>query len=164
MTMIFHDYYVPIRNHWIYSTTALLTTFLACTIAWVFFRAPNLDSAHHLIMSMFHMPAIPQEWLVKWGSLGKWLIQQGYADHQTKPLIKGIHFLWISLLLAFVFLAPNTQEIFQKYKISISEPIFKTKHAIQWKANNIWLAIMVFVAIFAILNISELSEFIYFQF
>jgi len=164
MTMVFHDQYLSIRNHWIYSTIALTITFLTCTIAWVFFRAPSLESAHHLIVSMAHAPTIPQEWLMKWGSLGKWLIQHGYVDNQTKPLIKGIHFLWISLLLAFVFFAPNTQEIFQKYKISTSEPTPHSDHSIQWKANKIWLAIIVLVALFGILNISELSEFIYFQF
>lgn len=164
MTTIFDRQYTSIESHWLYSFFTLAITFLACTIAWVFFRAPNLESALNLIGSMLNPTTIPQEWLSKWGDLGKKIIESGYTDTQSTPLIKGVHFLWISLLLGFVFSAPNTQEMFQKYKISTSEAMPNSQTFIQWKMNKLWLVVTVLIATFAILNISELSEFIYFQF
>jgi alginate O-acetyltransferase complex protein AlgI len=146
---------------------AVLITFLAVVAAWVVFRADNISTAAGILKGMAGMNGfvVPDAWLHKWGMLGQWLTAHGYATAAfAYPLIMGgaINWIWISLLI--VWLAPNTQQIMAMYKPALDIPEGSKAKRLLWQPSHTWLAASVLCSVFAILSISEMSEFIYFQF
>ena len=118
---------------------SVTATFLAVTVAWVFFRSDNLGTALVLLKAMFGM-----------GGLHAGVVSRG-----------AVNWIWILLLIAM--LAPNTQQIMRRFS-----PALDYKQAdetgLAWKPNGRWLAAHVALAVFAVISISKVSEFIYFRF
>lgn len=116
---------------------SVLLTFLAVTVAWVFFRSKNLHAALVMIEAMA-------------GMSGTGTISRG-----------AVNWIWILLLVSW--LAPNTQEIMRRFKPALD---FRddTPGRFSWQPNWRWLTAHVVLALFALISISKLSEFIYFQF
>ncbi len=146
---------------------AVLLTFLVVVVAWVVFRAENLHTAVGILKGMAGMNgfAVPDAWLSKWGVLGQWLTAHGYATAAfSYPLIMGgaVNWIWISLLI--VWFAPNTQQIMAMHKPSLDIPDDSKAKRLLWHPTYSWLVASVACSTFALLSISELSEFIYFQF
>jgi len=145
---------------------SVLLTFLAVTVAWVFFRADSLDSALSMLASMAGLNGIvlPDAWLAKWGGFGAWLAVQGVAFGATDNLIPGgaINWIWISLLI--VWLAPNTQQIMAAHRPALDMPTDTPTTRLRWKptaraALAVWL-----LGFVAIVNLNKQSVFLYFQF
>lgn len=146
---------------------AVLLTFLFVVVAWVVFRADNISAAIGMLKGMAGINGfvIPDAWLIKWGVLGQWLTAHGYSTAAfSNPLIRGgaVNWIWISLLI--VWLAPNTQQIMAAYKPALDMPKSDKAVRLSWRPSYAWLAASIWCSAFAILSISELSEFIYFQF
>ncbi len=143
----------------------ILVTFLAVTMAWVIFRADNLSAASNLLMTMTGINGclLPEIWLTKWGAIGQWLSGQGVDFTAITPLIEGKAFKWILFSMFIVWFLPNTQEIMSNYKPALYMPE-KISANILWKPKTNWLIATIFCAVLSILSLSELSEFIYFQF
>jgi len=146
---------------------AVLITFLSVVAAWVVFRADNVSTAANLLKGMAGMNGflLPDAWLNKWGVIGQWLASQGYATPAfSYPLIMGgaINWIWISLLIIWV--APSTQQIMAMYKPALDMPEDCKAKRLIWQPSYAWLVTGVLCSVFAILSITDLSEFIYFQF
>jgi hypothetical protein len=144
----------------------VLITFIAVSAAWVVFKADNLNTAMAMLKAMAGMNGfiLPNDWLTKWGAFGQWLSLQGINFSATNVLIKASAINWIIVSLLIVWFAPNTQQIMANYKPALN---FSEKSTIQrflWRPTYAWLISGVLGAVIAILSISELSEFIYFQF
>ncbi len=129
-----------------------LSTFLFVNLAWVYFRAPDLASANAFMEQLFSFQfkpidiklvaaATPVE-----ANLLQWLIQTSY---KSAPYYSGI--VIILLVLAFSVFAgtvmKNTQE-----RVRCFRPTKGT------------LAVTVFLFIWSILSLSEISTFIYINF
>ncbi len=145
---------------------SVLITFIAVSAAWVVFKADNLNTAMAMLKAMAGMNGfiLPNDWLMKWGAFGQWLSLQGINFSATNVLIKASAINWIIVSLLIVWFAPNTQQIMANYKPALN---FSEKSTIQrflWRPTYAWLISGVLGAVIAILSISELSEFIYFQF
>jgi D-alanyl-lipoteichoic acid acyltransferase DltB (MBOAT superfamily) len=146
-------------------------TFLAVVVGWVFFRADSVQHAWVMVQGLCGLNGftLPHKWLLKHklGPLTDWLAQQGVRFVDT-PLFKGTDELkWIALLLLFCWLAPNTQQCFAHFRPSLGWP--GETQAVQqafwrWRPSPAWALLAVLVGAFALLSLSELSEFIYFQF
>ncbi len=146
---------------------SVLITFLAVVAAWVVFRADNMRAATGILKGMSGLNGflLPDAWLNKWGAFGQWLTAHGYATPAfSYPMILGgaVNWIWISLLI--VWLAPNTQQIMANYKPALNVPDESRTRRLLWQPSYTWLFASVLIAVFALLSISELSEFIYFQF
>ena len=118
-------------------------TFLSVAIAWVFFRAPDVDVAMRILRSMSELVLNPRPELVNW--------------QQTA---------WIGLPLAWAFFAPNTNEL-MNYKFGTSAmPDGHHKH-LRWRPSPTW-SVVVGIALFATAAIGVASHhslaFLYFQF
>ena len=145
---------------------AVLLTFLAVTVAWVFFRADSLDSA----LAMLHAMAgangvlLPDAWLVKWGAAGQWLSTHGVTFGNTGGLIMGgaINWIWISLLI--VWLAPNTQQIMAIYKPALDVPDGTTITRLAWRPSAAAATLVWLLGFIAVINLTQQSHFLYFQF
>ena len=146
---------------------SVLITFLVVVVAWVVFRADSINTAIGILKGMAGINGfvLPDAWLNKWGIFGQWLTTHGYATATfSNPLIMGgaVNWIWISLLI--VWLAPNTQQIMAMYRPALDMPEGSKAIRLLWQPSHTWLVAGVLCSVFAILSITELSEFIYFQF
>jgi D-alanyl-lipoteichoic acid acyltransferase DltB (MBOAT superfamily) len=145
-------------------------TFLAVTVGWVFFRADSVEHAWTLVQGLCGLNGftLPYKWLVKHklGPLTDWLARQGVQFADT-PLFEGTDELkWIAVLLLICRFAPNTEQIFVRFRPSLgwAGEARTLPERWSWRPSPAWASIVALAGALAILSISELSEFIYFQF
>jgi len=152
---------------------ARLITFAAVVVAWVFFRAANVDAALAMLKGMAGMNGqLSSECLLTYGSaFGNWLIERG-ARFPESSCFNGdaIQFIWILVSLVVCWAFPNTQEVLATHRPGLVSPGYRDivpgRSALNWMWNPTlgWLAVIGGLGVFAMLSISEFSEFIYFAF
>lgn len=151
---------------------AWAATFTAVVFAWVLFRASSIDGAITMITGMlgFNGIAIPNSVygrLEVLNPLFEALDIGSFLGGGTNFLFT---WLWIGLSLAIVLTLPNLQDIFNTKKYSTSNYSYLSKDAIgtlvkiQWNKTILWaIASAIFFAL-GVLTLSQVSEFLYFQF
>jgi D-alanyl-lipoteichoic acid acyltransferase DltB (MBOAT superfamily) len=146
---------------------ACVVTFLAVVAGWVVFRADSMASAAVMLRGMAGLNGftLPDHWLAKWGELGVWLAANGVTFADTRGLVRTGLVNWIVILLAVVWLAPNTQQIMHRCRPALGVPEESVRpRLMQWRPAA-WVAVPVaLVALAAIANLHRKSEFLYFQF
>lgn len=147
------------RSTWLGRELSWALTFFCVVVAWVIFRADDLDAATLMLkaMSGFHGFATPES--LSGGA--------GFADRFNPMIFKGAGLKWIAVLLLTVRFLPNTQEIMRNYQPVIGQeqdqPAGLGKF-VAWKPSGGWAFIIACLALLALLNLSRASEFLYFQF
>lgn len=130
---------------WVSSMTRLLT-FLAVVVAWVFFRADSLQTAGIILAAMV-------------GGNGLSLPSSGRAC--------GELLLAELVLLSMVWLAPNTQEIMAgfcpSYNNNYSDQV-RVPNWLRWRPSVAWTLVTGLLIGYSILTLSQVSDFIYFNF
>lgn len=123
---------------------AVSLTFLSVTVAWVFFRADTFDHALAIVHAMAG--------------------GNGFGVHGTNALLGNAarNYLLMGLLLAWF--APNTQQIMQNFRPALDMPGNTCAVRLTWRLDYKSAVVHALVALFGLMSISELSEFIYFQF
>ena len=153
----------PFEKHSVISTfISHCITFISVVFAWVFFRSDSLQSANIVIRGMlgFNGTALPWKWVEDsdQNTFIQWLFSIGFRTAYNDKLFDGDPELRVLFILLFICLfLPNTEEIFSCNRLSINDMWI-------WKPNKYWLFFTVLVGFLAILSISDMSEFIYFQF
>jgi alginate O-acetyltransferase complex protein AlgI len=153
-----HGLYLVIHRLWsgtgirLPRAIAWPVTLLAVIIAWVYFRAADVGSAHAILSGMFGGNGF---------SMKTSLISGLPAD--------GIPFIVAAALIAL--LAPNSIEIFGRYGATLKLVTMAKRHLgnwerrLQWRPTNAWaliIGVLTTAGIVAILGWQ--SEFLYFQF
>lgn len=123
---------------------SVLLTFLTVTIAWVFFRADSLNHALTMVQVM--------------------LGQNGLVMQSTNALVSHATRNYLLITLLLVWLAPNTQQIMQSFRPALDVPDKMYATRLMWKLRYKWAVIHAIIAMIGLMSLSELSEFIYFQF
>lgn len=123
---------------------SVLFTFLVVSFAWVFFRADDLHHAMTIVQAM--------------------LGQNGFDLHAANSLVSHTTRNYLLIAMSIVWLAPNTQQIMQNFRPALDTPIRMTVTRLVWKPSYKWALIHAFAAMIGLMSLSELSEFIYFQF
>jgi D-alanyl-lipoteichoic acid acyltransferase DltB (MBOAT superfamily) len=152
---------------------AWLLTFLAVVVGWVFFRSKDLDVAFDMLRGMAGLNGVvlPEHWFKAASLAGvkDWLIAAGAT---TAPIrftsYREQVYLTVALLLVAT-LAPNSQQIMQRFKPTIDrfKPIGGALARLAWRPNLAWLSVMMVLFVWALLEIprgDKVSEFLYFQF
>lgn len=143
---------------------ARLLTFLAVVVAWVFFRAENFDVALMVLRGMAGMNGVvlPLEYQHALALLGSAGIEFGKLSHSGA---------WpaLCLLLAVVWFAPNSIELLRHYRPALmrfpgSTPVRRGWMKLRWRPNLFWLLATAAMFLASIMNMAEVSEFLYFQF
>ncbi|MDD5180605.1 MAG: MBOAT family protein [Gallionellaceae bacterium] len=142
-----------------------LLTFLAVTMAWVFFRADSSGHALAIVHAMLggNGLAIPDAWLPKWGAPGQWLAAHGVAFGASNGLIGGGAVNWIWILLLIVWISPNTQQIMQHFKPALGTPALSATR-LAWQPTVKAAALVWLLGFIAVINLNRQSAFLYFQF
>jgi alginate O-acetyltransferase complex protein AlgI len=146
---------------------AVLLTFVATVVAWVFFRADSLDHALAIVgaMSGANGVTLPYRWLGKLGEIGAWLAGHGVRFAESTPTFGGGPQLnWILICAAIAWWAPNTQEIMRAFRPALGVEPQGASRWWNWRPDWRWLAFASGAATIAILSLTSVSEFIYFQF
>ncbi len=121
-------------------------TFVIVVTGWVIFRASSLDAAGSLLRSMAGLNGFARPIYVSGGS----------------------ELMTLALLLMVVWFAPNTQQIMQRFRPAY-EQLTRQERAscpnwLQWRRNIGWGMVMSAMTVVAVLHLSRISEFLYFQF
>jgi D-alanyl-lipoteichoic acid acyltransferase DltB (MBOAT superfamily) len=140
-----HD---PSKSNWWSRLLGRTVTFLAVVVAWVLFRAENMDAA----ITMFN------------GMLGA----NGFAIAS----FGGRDALMFFILMLIVWFAPNTQELVSQYDPVLDRPLATAPSGLyghfwqrlQWQPSRLWGIVVGCIIITCILNLSNVSEFLYFDF
>ena len=159
----------------LYIFTAWLITFVAIVIGWVFFRAVTLEGAMNIVTGMlgFNGIEIPNAILARLGSFGTSLQTLGITPSNGGKVFV-MTWVWITLLLTFVLTLPNIQDLFFKQQGSLSHLKYETKRTfwpyqrvfltLGWSDTCKWALFSGACLALGILTLSQVSEFLYFQF
>jgi len=164
----------PVGNSgWIRNMFGWTLTMLAVIVAWVPFRAESVDAAFQILSAMSGLNGfvIPEHFfghLNKLAGIGDYLIAIGWSAGDSK-LFTGVQQVGVLILLiltAVIF--PNTQQVMRRYR-----PAFETYRGeiprlqfrwLEWRPQLLWSLTIALLAVVALLNLSRISEFLYFQF
>ena len=130
---------------WLTAPASRAITFFLIVIGWVLFRAPDIHGARHVLEAMFG-----------WGTAAG-----------TPFLLKSNLWFWLAGLLAFVWLLPNTAQIFSRHQPCPGIVKTEIPETVRWYHWNMgmtkaWLcALMLGLAILAL---SKSGEFLYYNF
>ena len=138
-------------------------TFLCVVLAWVVFRAPDLHTAIGIFRGMFggNGVSLPVSLLVSLGKPGAWL--QGLGVRIADEANFGVN--WILALLAIAWFLPNTQQVFARFRPGLGgyggagEARF-----LRWAPNLLSALITGLLTYEALIRLTKVSEFLYFQF
>jgi alginate O-acetyltransferase complex protein AlgI len=165
-----HGAYLVVHHEWQRQTRNLawahgffpaaagwMLTFLAVVVGWVFFRAHSFTQAASILegMSGLHGLGVPENFIPP----------HPYQTTQVAaaPELHGQQILFLLIAAAIAFLAPNTDELFR-----IAERYTdRSRSEIQgrvWQLNPLWALGTGTVLTVCLLNLSSVSEFLYFKF
>jgi len=147
-------------------------TFAAVCYAWVFFRAPHFARASHIVaaMSGAHGIALPESLGAHLGTLKPLLEGWGLRFY----LGGGSRFIqtyaWVALGAALAFLAPNTQQIMDRFEPALAYHSSRDLAAkgltrfLTWRPTLRWAVWTGLILVGSLLSLSRPAEFLYFQF
>jgi D-alanyl-lipoteichoic acid acyltransferase DltB (MBOAT superfamily) len=173
-----HGFYLIVNHAWrnIKSAMGLLVsdsfmirllsraiTFFAVAIAWVYFRAENIDAANAMVKSLLGYSGIiwPEEARTQLGMFADVFSDMGLQFQYTKYFNGMEHMVLMLALLAFVWLSPNIQQIFYHESATLN---VRDGSRLRWRPNKRWLVVVLLMAVISILKLGQVSEFLYFQF
>lgn len=130
-------------------SVSIVVTFVAVTLAFVFFRADDVHTAWQMVSDMF-------------GANPVW-------PEMENPIVKQRNWLFIGLLALAVWLLPNSMQIMRKYKPTLwvyrdDEVESNPSLPITWKPTVVYGILISILFAFAVLSLSNRSEFLYYQF
>ena len=123
---------------------SLALTFLATSLAWILFRAPDLASARNVAEGLVGM------------------------GHSAVVSFSPLAAVALLLLFGMVWFMPNSMELMWRYKPALPSPyhnqLVKPARFLSWKPTPRNAAAYGLLCIVAVLALSNLKPFIYFQF
>ena len=121
-----------------------LLTLFCVVVAWVFFRAENTSTALQMLHSMFIIS-------------------------DSSPLLFD-HKKWLGMITFASIIAlffPNTQQVMARHDpalLSSGIKLNQAKKFWKWQPNIVWSTIIIIVFVWSISRMTNISEFLYFQF
>ncbi len=141
-------------------------TFVSVVVGWVFFRATSFDGALNILAGMAGLNGIslPIGIGIQLGALKTGLENLGVSFVSESGSHFVLMYFWIAGLLIVSLAAPNTQQILTNY-----EPAFDHRPSVagprfRWRLSTGWATGTAMILASGVLALSEVSEFLYFQF
>ncbi len=147
---------------------AVAMTFLVVVIAWVYFRAPDLATAHRVLAAMFgaHGATLPDAIVARLPFLAPLLD----ALSIRPALGGGARFVelwaWVATAAVIAFAAPNTQQIMGQFEPALIDDRHPPPRArrLLWAPAPVHAVLVGLLFAAGILALSRPTEFLYFQF
>jgi alginate O-acetyltransferase complex protein AlgI len=144
---------------------AWTATFLAVVVGWVVFRAESLDSAWTMLRGMAGANGIviAPNMAAALGPASS-LVEAAGIPVASLPFFYGPdQALLTALLLLVVLSAPNSQQL-MGYVAPNDDAPHLTKSRQRWVPGRAWAVVAAFAFVYTLTQMSEVSEFLYFQF
>ncbi len=145
-------------------------TFLAVVVGWVFFRAESFDAAVQVLNGMAGVNGVvlPGYLVTKAPILAEALLALG-VEFGRLDLFAGLQqALQLVALLLVVWLAPNVTEIFLRQQPvcdAQSHDLQESRWSgLRWNANVAWAFVVGIVLMVSLTRMTQISEFLYFDF
>ncbi len=148
---------------------ARVATFTAVAIAWVPFRADGMGAATSMLGSLIglHGVALPETYRGYLDTVlpfGSGMEHLGLEFGPT-PYLQGIgHVLWIVVSFLIVLLLPNVIEFVDRSDQTAGLKLAFAKPWMSWHPSPAWAGVLVVVMVWSVAQLSEVHEFLYFQF
>jgi alginate O-acetyltransferase complex protein AlgI len=158
----------PEKNTRLGTLISILITFIATTVAWVFFRAESLGAAAGILKGMTGINGfiLPTSYHEAFGILGQFLGRIGTTFAEI-PVFSHMAVIWIVISLIICWFLPNAVEYMSKYTPALNSFGQRdeiTNRWLRWKP-NLWGALVIAViTVIAILGLTQTSTFLYFRF
>ena len=135
-----------------------LLTFLAVVAGWVVFKSESLHDAARMLKGMagingFVFPRGAAPWIPT-------AIRDSLVFDEMG--ISGLEAVVICVLLAIVFLLPNTQELMSEANPALDPVTSRPRYV--WKSTPAWACAVGALFALVVLSLGHVSEFLYFQF
>lgn len=138
-------------------------TLICVVVAWVFFRANNTTCAMNILksMAMVNGMSLPvrlnDSYFATLPLFSGWITFDGFFANNLCYWPKGV--AWITMAMLISLALPNSLEILGR------QPRLEQKLSITlWQPNKRWAMVIMVAGVLSLLNLGQLSEFIYFQF
>jgi alginate O-acetyltransferase complex protein AlgI len=142
---------------------ARLLTFLCVVVGWVFFRSADVDTALRMLRGMAGLNgvSVPAE-LSAW--LGGWPLAFQGAFPAAAFALQGLP--WVVVLLAVAWWAPNVVQVHARYRpiVARRRPAGALRTRLAWRPSVVWALVTAGLLLGSFLRMSQISEFLYFQF
>ena len=140
-------------------------TFLVVVFTLVFFRSSSLASALQLFASLgqFEGYGFSADYLAQLHRTNLFkLVQVLLVDVQAVYLVYGM----LLLALAACWLLPSTHQLFESQDVAIARPRAGRRAvlAFEWRPSGAWAVFIAVLTVMSLLNLTQVSEFLYFQF
>jgi D-alanyl-lipoteichoic acid acyltransferase DltB (MBOAT superfamily) len=146
-------------------------TFLAVTVAWVFFRSPDLPTAIGLLKGMagIHGMELPAALVARLGFLQPLLESLGIGTFLGGTTRFVMTWGWVTLAAFIAFALPNTQEIMRRFAPALEDPRATMAPSLAlarltWAPRLGWAGVIGFLLAAGLVSLSRPTEFLYFQF
>lgn len=148
-----------------------ILTFLAVTVAWVFFRAETFSGAWTLIGSMIGLHGIwvPLPWRETWPFHHPlWVFTESFLPYWYGPMgWKAC--VWIGVLSVIVWWLPNSAQIMRQTLKGTSLPPQRLDHTnrfplLSWRPHPLMAAGVALLFVSTFVHLSLHKDFIYFKF
>ncbi len=151
-------------------------TFIAVVVGWVLFRAADVEAALRMLRAMLGMDgvALPNAVAVRLGLLWALLSQWGVTTYLGGGDAFLKTWLWITALLPLAILAPNTQQVMSRAQPVLDLYVGGDEYEIRllrrllenwtWQPSGRWAIAAGVTAALGVLALTQISEFLYFQF
>ena len=156
-------------DRWWSRLIARSITLLAVMVGWVFFRAESFGGALTLLQGMVNLPSTFHGRL---GPVEDWLAVIGFRFQGGYLAFE--HYVaagWLVLWLMFIWAWPNTQQWMAKHHPALDDHVQSDQslprifqERMLWQPTRVWALITAAIAVTALLGLSRISEFLYFQF
>ena len=156
-------------GYWWSRTVARLLTLLAVMVGWVFFRAETFAGAVQVLRGMTNLPDALH------GNIGFLENILGFAGFRfeggyvTAEYYSGL--VWLVFWICILWFWPNTQQWMARIKPAIDahvkpadQPFREFWQRFRWRPSPAWAITTAGIATAAVLGMSQVSEFLYFQF
>ncbi|WP_022981215.1 MBOAT family protein [Ideonella sp. B508-1] len=137
----------------------VLLTFMAVTVAHVFFRASNVADALALLRGMAGLRGAET---FDTAALGL-LAAQGWAGWQVL-LGRHLQVLLIGGLLAIAWFMPNAHQILGRFSPALAKTQEASPAWLRWQPDLRWLTAVLTLLLWCLLNLHRETRFLYFQF
>jgi alginate O-acetyltransferase complex protein AlgI len=144
----------------------IFTTYVAVTVAWVFFRSATFPAALSMLRAMAGLNGIflPQLWqdrFAKWG-----VDLAGFVTFtDMAPTFNGMRQVVLTMIfLGIVWFLPNTQEIMAPYRPALAVGTSKPPVWWQWRPTPGWALLLALCTAVPLLWLNQATEFLYYQF
>ena len=156
----------------LYRQASWLLTFLAVVVGWIYFRAPNLEQANGILLAMLgaNGAELPAGIVARLGGLADAMPMLGIGV----GLGSGSTFVgnWLGVLVAGLAAVtlPNVAQLFHAVEPVIyeNERTFRSYLGLPgqmvWRQSLPWAATAAAMLLLGVLTLTQVSEFLYFQF